>query len=180
MGELSLRYAIWESPFGPAQLLASPSGLVRLEFRSDRPDWWDTWLRRWFGRDVCVLDGAAGPADAIAEQALAELDAYAGGRLTTFSVPLDLRGTPFQQAVWAAVRAVPYGQTRSYGQVAAEIGRPRAVRATGAANGANPLSILVPCHRIIGADGSLRDYGGGLAIKAALLELERGTIVQTG
>ena len=173
MADLLLRHAVWKSPFGPAQLLAGPAGLLRLEFRPARPEWWDGWLRRWLGPTV-IVDGGAGAADAVVEQALAELDAYAAGRLVELDTPLDLRGTPFQQAVWAAVRAVPYGETRSYGQVAAGIGRPRAVRATGAANGANPLSIYVPCHRIIGADGNLRDYGGGLEIKAALLDLERG------
>ncbi len=169
-----LRHAVWESPFGPAQLLAGPAGLLRLEFRPALPEWWDGWVRRWQGADARVVVGGAGVADDIAAQALAELDAYAAGRLMELTTPLDPRGTPFQQAVWAAVRAVPYGETRSYGQIADEIGRPRAVRATGAANGANPLSIYIPCHRIIGADGSLRDYGGGLEIKAALLALERG------
>ncbi|HAX24106.1 MAG TPA: cysteine methyltransferase [Chloroflexi bacterium] len=172
MSDLLLRYAIWESRFGPGQLLAGPAGLLCLEFRPARPDAWDRWAHRWLGRDARIVEAGAGAADAIVEQAIAELDEYAAGQLAELRAPLDLRGTPFQQAVWAAVRSVPYGETRSYGQIAAEIGRPRAVRATGAANGANPLSIYIPCHRIIGADGSLRDYGGGLEIKAALLEME--------
>ncbi len=174
MDHVLLRRSTWPSPFGPAQLLAGPDGLLRLEFRPAWPDWWDVWVSRWLGPLARIVDADAGPPDAIAAQAIDELDAYAAGRRVAFDTPLDLRGTPFQQAVWAAVRAVPYGQTSSYGQIAAGIGRPSAVRATGAANGANPLSIYVPCHRIIGADGNLRDYGGGLAIKAALLDLERG------
>ncbi|MCO5177537.1 MAG: methylated-DNA--[protein]-cysteine S-methyltransferase [Thermomicrobiales bacterium] len=167
-----LRRAIWESPFGRAYLLAGTDGLLRLEFRREQPDWWVNWAQRWVGRDAEIVDGPVAGADAVVEQSIAELDAYASGDVREFTTPLDPRGTPFQQAVWAAVRAVPYGQTRSYGQIADQIGRPKAVRATGAANGANPLSIYVPCHRIIGADGSLRDYGGGLEIKAALLEME--------
>lgn len=168
-----LRHAVWRSPFGPAHLLAGPSGLLRLEFRPEAPAWWSGWVGRWLGV-AQIVERGAGPSDAIVEQAIAELDAYAAGGGTTLTTPLDLRGTPFQQAVWAAVHAVPYGETRSYGQIAGQIGRPRAVRATGAANGANPLSIYIPCHRIIGADGNLRDYGGGLEIKRALLALERG------
>jgi O-6-methylguanine DNA methyltransferase len=85
---------------------------------------------------------------------------------------LDLRGTPFQVLVWQAVSKVRWGETRSYAQVAAEIGQPLAVRAVGAANGANPIPIVVPCHRIIASNGALQGYGGGLALKAALLELE--------
>lgn len=173
MTELILRHAVWRAPFGVAQIVASPTGLLLLEFRPARPAYWDRWLQRWIGPAVTVVEEGGAEADAIVEQAIAELDAYAAGRTAELRTPLDLRGTPFQHDVWAAVRAVPYGQTRSYGQIAAEIGRPRAVRATGAANGANPLSIYVPCHRIIGADGNLRDYGGGLEIKVALLALER-------
>lgn len=170
---VQLRRAVWESPLGRAYLLAGAGGLMRLEFRREQPDWWATWARRWVGRDAEIVDGSVPGADIIVEQTIAELDAYATGDVRELVTPVDLRGTPFQQDVWIAVRGVPYGQTRSYGQIADQIGRPKAVRATGAANGANPLSIYVPCHRIIGADGSLRDYGGGLEIKVALLALER-------
>jgi methylated-DNA-[protein]-cysteine S-methyltransferase len=110
------------------------------------------------------------------DQALAEIDAYLAGTLKTFETPLDLRGTPFQRQVWAEVARVPYGMTASYGEIAARIGRPRAVRAVGAANGANPLPLFVPCHRVVAVDGALRGYGGGLAVKAALLQLERAAL----
>jgi methylated-DNA-[protein]-cysteine S-methyltransferase len=102
----------------------------------------------------------------------AELHAYLAGSLQAFSIPLDLRGTPFQHQVWQAVRDIAYGAISTYAQIAQAIGRPLAVRAVGAANGANPIPILVPCHRLVGADGSLRGYGGGLAFKQMLLQLE--------
>lgn len=100
-------------------------------------------------------------------------DPYFDGELTTFDVPLAAVGTPFQRSVWAALRRIPYAETRSYGQLAQAIGRPEAARAVGAANGANPLGIIVPCHRVVGADGSLTGYGGGLERKRFLLEFER-------
>lgn len=109
-----------------------------------------------------------GPFGAVTEQ----LGAYFAGELTTFDVPLAPRGTPFQQRVWQALQQIPYGATASYRDVAARIGSPKAVRAVGLANGRNPISIVIPCHRVIGADGSLTGYGGGLERKRLLLELE--------
>ena len=110
--------------------------------------------------------------DAFADVA-EQLDAYFAGELTTFDVPLQLEGTPFQREVWAALQEIPYGETWSYGQLADHIGKPGAARAVGLANGRNPVGIIVPCHRVIGADGSLTGYGGGLPRKQALLQLER-------
>ena len=101
-----------------------------------------------------------------------ELEAYAEGRRTCFDVPFRLHGSPFEQRVWAGLQRIPFGETRSYGQLAADLGDPNLSRAVGRANGANPISILVPCHRVIGADGSLTGYAGGLAMKARLLDLE--------
>ena len=101
-----------------------------------------------------------------------ELDAYFAGRLQQFSVPLDLRGTAFQRRVWDALCRIPYGKTLTYGELARSIGRPGAARAVGHANGSNPISIAVPCHRVVGANGSLTGYGGGLHRKDALLRLE--------
>ena len=98
---------------------------------------------------------------------------YFEGKRTAFDLPLDLRGTPFQLEVWRALLAIPYGETRSYAEIARAVGRPAAVRAVGAANGANPIAIVVPCHRVIAADGSLGGYGGGLELKARLLAMER-------
>ena len=106
------------------------------------------------------------------DQVLDELRRYFAGSLKAFRTPLDLRGTPFQQRVWAAVAAVPYGSTVTYREIAERIGAPNAYRAVGAANGANPAAIIVPCHRIIGSEGKLHGYGGGLHQKRALLDLE--------
>ncbi|MGY3929239.1 methylated-DNA--[protein]-cysteine S-methyltransferase [Aeromonas simiae] len=104
---------------------------------------------------------------------LEQFEAYFSGRLTRFDLPLAARGTPFQMAVWATLREIPYGQTVSYREIAEAIGNPKAVRAVGAANGRNPLSVIVPCHRVIGSGGALTGYAGGLPIKAWLLEHER-------
>ena len=105
-----------------------------------------------------------------------ELAEYFAGRRRVFDVAVAPEGTPFQQAVWRALRTVPYGATASYAAIAAAIDRPRAVRATGAANGRNPVSIVIPCHRIVGADGSLTGYAGGVARKEWLLMLESGIV----
>jgi O-6-methylguanine DNA methyltransferase len=106
------------------------------------------------------------------QQAMQQLRQYFAGECVQFSCPLDLHGTPFQLAVWQALYCIPYGETRTYAQLATTIGRPRAVRAVGAANGANPVAIIVPCHRVIGSNGSLTGYGGGLSTKRWLLSLE--------
>lgn len=123
--------------------------------------------------DAWIHDDAAAPFAEAARQ----LDAYFAGTLTTFELPLAPRGTPFQQRVWEALRAIPYGATISYGELAARIDNPRASRAVGLANGRNPITLIIPCHRVIGADGSLVGYGGGLARKQALLELEAKNFV---
>ena len=102
-----------------------------------------------------------------------QLREYFQGKRTTFDLTLHPKGTPFQKAVWKALAAIPYGETRSYGDIAKAVGRPAAVRAVGLANGRNPLPIVVPCHRVIGASGRLVGYGGGLAVKQALLDRER-------
>jgi methylated-DNA-[protein]-cysteine S-methyltransferase len=105
-------------------------------------------------------------------QATEELRAYFAGRIRVFSVPLDMEGTDFQLNVWDRLTKIPYGETWSYAQVAEAVGRPKAVRAVGAANGSNPVAIIVPCHRVIGSNGKLTGYGGGLPLKKRLLELE--------
>lgn len=105
--------------------------------------------------------------------AYAELTAYFAGARKTFSVPLNPQGTMFQKAVWAALRAIPYGETRSYGEIAAAIGKPKAARAVGSANNRNPILIFTPCHRVIGANGALVGFAAGLAMKEALLALEK-------
>jgi methylated-DNA-[protein]-cysteine S-methyltransferase len=110
-------------------------------------------------------------------EAVRQLRAYFAGQLREFCLPLDIEGTDFQKRVWDQVAAIPYGETRSYRQIATALGSPGAVRAVGAANGANPVPIVVPCHRVIGVSGKLVGYGGGLAMKRRLLELE-GAIAQ--
>src|SRR5690349_8734427 len=109
---------------------------------------------------------------AVMHDTLRELQAYFEGELKSFDVPLEIAGTVFQKRVWNALQTIPYGQTRSYSQIAAQIGAPKAVRAVGAANGRNPIPIIVPCHRVIGASGGLVGFGGGLAWKRLLLDLE--------
>ena len=101
-----------------------------------------------------------------------QLEEYFGRRRKTFSVPLDMRGTPFQKQVWEALLTIPFGETRSYGQLARQLGNPNATRAVGAANGRNPIAIIAPCHRVIGSSGKLTGFAGGLNAKAHLLSLE--------
>jgi methylated-DNA-[protein]-cysteine S-methyltransferase len=113
-------------------------------------------------------------AEAPFREAIAQLEAYFAGALRRFDLPLAPEGTPFQREVWSALTAIPYGETVSYGELARRLGRPAASRAVGAANGQNPIPIVIPCHRVIGADGSLTGFGGGLAIKRRLLDLEAG------
>ena len=126
------------------------------------------------------MDAKAPPGWRRSDEAFAaageQLDQYFAGERRDFDLPLDLRGTPFQRRVWQALLTIPYGETRSYGEIAAQIGRPDRPRAVGAANGRNPVSIVVPCHRVIGSDGSLTGYGGGLARKRWLLDHEAGRL----
>jgi methylated-DNA-[protein]-cysteine S-methyltransferase len=107
--------------------------------------------------------------------AVKQLREYFEGTRTVFSLPLELRGTEFQKSVWRTVARVPYGQTKSYGDIAREIRKPKACRAVGAANGANPIPIVIPCHRIIGSDGSMTGFGGGIPLKEKLLRMEKNT-----
>ncbi len=155
-------YTEMPSPLGRLLLTADDGALTGVHFpggqKHDRPRQPD-WLR---ADDAPVL--------ASARSQLAE---YFDARRSGFDLPLAPRGTPFQQAVWKALLAVPFGATSTYGAIAAAIRRPTAVRAVGAAIGANPIGIVIPCHRIIGADGSLTGYAGGLDRKAKLLALER-------
>jgi methylated-DNA-[protein]-cysteine S-methyltransferase len=125
--------------------------------------------------------GMAVPVDSqpVLAAAADQLDAYFGGELTSFDLPLTLEGTRFQQTVWAELRGIPYGETISYGELARRIGQPSASRAVGLANGKNTIAIVVPCHRVIGADGSLTGYGGGMDRKRYLLGLEQRVSGQT-
>ena len=154
------------TPAGTLSAAFSPEGLGYLGFHSEGWASCERWVRRWLPQARVEQGGQ--PLDDLAEQ----LSAYFAGTLRVFDIPLDLRGTPFQVAAWRALLEVGYGEVRSYSAHAAAIGRPTAIRAVGAANGANPISILVPCHRLVGKNGALVKYGGGLNIKRQLLELE--------
>lgn len=149
-----------DSPVGPLVLVSDGAALTALLFDD--------------GRDAERLEGPLVANDEVAPfpQARRELEEYFAGRRTVFEIPLAPRGTPFQRRVWEALRRIPHGATSTYGEIAREIGAPDAVRAVGAANGRNPIAIVVPCHRVIGTDGSLTGYGGGLARKRTLLDLE--------
>ena len=153
----------YNSLLGGYVLVSSQQGVVCVE-PEDRAA---PRLARWRREGIQIRDG-----NGHNREVARELDAYFVGKLRQFSVPLDLRGTDFQRRVWELLRDIPYGETRSYGQVACTLACPTASRAVGRANGSNPISIVVPCHRVIGADGKLIGYGGGLDRKQALLDLE--------
>lgn len=159
-----MRYDEIDSPVGPLLVAADEAGLRLIHFQAGRrrrkpdPSW----------------EHDPAPFRALAKQ----LGEYFRRERRTFDLPLAPRGTPFQLATWRALSKIPYGQTISYAELAQRVGRPAAARAVGAANGANPLPIVVPCHRVIGKDGSLTGFGGGLDQKRALLELE-GALIQT-
>jgi methylated-DNA-[protein]-cysteine S-methyltransferase len=125
------------------------------------------------GTPVPTRDSDDPATNAVADRAVDQLTRYLAGELEEFDLPLDPIGTPFQRQVWFALAEIPYGQTESYLQLATRVGRPAATRAVGATNGRNPIPIVLPCHRVIGSDGSLTGYGGGLPLKRALLGLER-------
>ncbi len=160
----------YPTPLGDMVALFTPKGLALLEFSRETKGLEREW------RDVERHAGApAQPGEDARTRALGdELEAYFRGRLKRFRTPLDLVGTPFQQSVWQALLDIPYGETRSYGQQARQIGRPTASRAVAAANGQNKVSVIVPCHRVIGGDGQLTGYGGGLPRKRWLLAMEEG------
>jgi methylated-DNA-[protein]-cysteine S-methyltransferase len=131
------------------------------------------WPKEREGRLSMPLEMISTDDHPVLQQAVLQLEEYFAKRRTSFDLPLDLRGTEFQQLAWRALASIPYGETTSYGVQAARIGRPRAVRAIGAANGRNPISIILPCHRVVGANGSLTGFAGGIEIKRDLLAFEK-------
>jgi methylated-DNA-[protein]-cysteine S-methyltransferase len=149
-----------KSKIGPLYLVASEAGLHGLF---------------WNKQDVPMARSLKGgePASRILATAVEQVEQYLDGEREDFDLPLAATGTEFQKRVWSELRKIPYGETRSYGDIARKVNNRRAVRAVGAANGRNPIAIIVPCHRVIGADGSLTGFGGGLDIKTRLLALER-------
>ncbi|MCH9668211.1 MAG: methylated-DNA--[protein]-cysteine S-methyltransferase [Actinomycetia bacterium] len=155
----SVRYRTVDSPIGKLTLAGAAGRIRHLRMvdqthEPDRTGWQ--------------------PDDTAFAEAVEQLEEYFGGQRTEFELELELLGTPFQRRVWSALLTIPYGQTRSYGQIASQLDAPGASRAVGLANGRNPIGIIVPCHRVIGANGSLTGYGGGLNRKQALLDLETG------
>jgi len=162
---------VWErihSPIGECIFFASDAGLCWLGTPGTPLEKGLEWAQK-RGYDEPIMRGDSHP---ILQQAKDELNRYFTGERVTFTMPLDMQGTPFQIAVWRELCNIPYGETRSYGEIALAIGRPSASRAVGAANGANPIAIIVPCHRVIGSNGTLTGYGGGLPTKSWLLRLE--------
>lgn len=159
---MSLFYKFMDSPVGRLKLVASDKGLVAILWQNDKPD------------RVPLADLVEEPDHSILIRTEQQLREYFAGARKAFDLPLDMRGTPFQKNVWEALLAIPFGQTRSYGELAKQLGVPSASRAVGAANGRNPVSIVVPCHRVIGSSGKLTGFAGGLETKARLLGLENG------
>jgi methylated-DNA-[protein]-cysteine S-methyltransferase len=157
-----LVYKWVESPVGRLQLVATDGGLTAILWRIERPG---------RVRLHAAVEDARHPVLVEAERQLAE---YFGGRRTEFDLKLDFAGTAFQRKVWRALLTIPFGETRSYAQIAKQIGSPTASRAVGAANGRNPIAIVAPCHRVIGTGGKLTGFAGGLRAKAYLLALEAG------
>lgn len=154
-----ISYALVESPIGPLSLAADESGLRQINFAKNglpaKPD--SEWREN----------------PSAFRETIRQLRAYFAGELEQFDLPLAPEGTSFQQKVWDELCRIPYGETISYGELARRIGNPNAGRAVGLANGSNPIPIVIPCHRVIGANGKLTGYGGGLAIKETLLALEK-------
>lgn len=167
----TLHSTMFTSPVGRLFLAASDQGLVALEFDARLPG---QQTIRPNPRDLrAEAKGVQFAESAGAMRAyVRELDEYFAGKRREFSFPLDLRGTDFQLACWRALLAIPYGETRSYGEIARAVGKPQAFRAVGMANNRNPVAIVVPCHRVIASNGTLCGYGGGLDVKRKLLELE--------
>ena len=153
-------FTLMNSPVGTLRLVASDKGLAGVWFERSRPE------------RVRPRGDVESPRHPVLVETERQLREYFAGRRQTFDLKLDFVGTPFQRTVWKALLTIPFGQTRSYGQIAKQVGRPSASRAVGAANGRNPVSIVAPCHRVVGSTGALTGFGGGLDVKERLLRLE--------
>jgi methylated-DNA-[protein]-cysteine S-methyltransferase len=151
------------SPIGPLKLIGSDRGLAAILWQNQRSN------------RAAARGATEDPHHPVLRAARRQLEEYFALKRKTFDVPLDFVGTPFQKRVWSALLTIPFGETRTYGEIAQDLGDRNATRAVGAANGKNPIPIIAPCHRVIGASGSLVGFGGGLDVKAALLDLESGS-----
>jgi len=162
-GPTVLHTAVLDSPCGALTFVASDMGLRAVLWPNERP-----------GRVVLADPLVEGPDHPVLVAAMAQVSEYFARTRTTFDIPLDLRGTPFQVKAWRSLASIPYGTTSTYAEQAGRLGDAKKARAVGAANGRNPVSIVLPCHRVVGADGSLTGFAGGLDTKRFLLALERG------
>ena len=167
MTDEMIAWAAFKSRVGTIRVAATSRGVCKVALGQETAADFFGWLQRRIGQAPRRPERTG-----IVALALDQIAEYLNGARRQFDLPLDVRGTEFQRRVWAAVAGIPYGQTRTYAQIAQVIGKPLAVRAVGAANGANPLPLVVPCHRVLGSDGSLTGYGGGLDVKQKLLEME--------
>jgi methylated-DNA-[protein]-cysteine S-methyltransferase len=158
----TLKYTTATSPIGKLLLVGDEHGLHRLDMQE--------------GRRPTAIDSRWVRSEEPFEEVERELAEYFGGARRSFEIPLALAGTPFELEVWRALREIPYGETISYGELARRIGEPGGARAVGVANGRNPIAVIVPCHRVIGSNGALTGYGGGLERKRLLLDLEAGVL----
>ena len=149
-----LTYTYVDTPIGAILVAGDDDAIVEIRFAGAKPK------TEWIRDDAALADAAS------------QLRAYFSGERLAFEIPLKSRGTEFQQTVWTALRQIPYGETTTYAKIAERIGKPSAVRAVGAANGANPIPIVIPCHRVIGSNGSMTGFGGGIDVKRHLLALE--------
>ncbi|MBP6507514.1 MAG: methylated-DNA--[protein]-cysteine S-methyltransferase [Opitutaceae bacterium] len=161
-------YKTMKSPVGGLKLVANDSGLAAILWENDDP------------KRVRLAEPEEAPRHPVLVEAERQLRDYFAGKRKAFSLKLAFAGTEFQRKVWTALTQIPFGETRSYAQIARQIGHPKAVRAVGAANGRNPLSIVAPCHRVIGANGKLTGFAGGLETKAFLLRLEAKRELRNG
>ena len=162
-----IAWAVMKTRIGTIQAAATSRGVCKIALGKETAEDFFGWLECHVGHALRKPEPSG-----IVALALDQIAEYLDGQRRDFDLPLDLRGTEFQRRMWAAVAGIPYGETRTYAGIALAIGQPKAVRAVGAANGANPLPLVVPCHRVVGSDGSLTGYGGGLDVKRKLLEME--------
>ena len=159
---MKVSFQIWQSPLGPLFLYATEKNLIGLCFSDNRASFLKKNAQMIFNEEKSTL----------IKEAIKQLEEYFRNKRTQFNLPLEAQGTPFQKKAWNALQKIPYGKTISYGDQARKIRSEKSVRAVGTANGKNPIAIIIPCHRVIGSNGTLTGYAGGLSLKSKLLEIE--------